>query len=86
MKISVAGTGFASFICIKYLVEMGIKPIVFDVDNRIDEVDKIAIRTKSIVKEKDFNKYHCLGGLSNIWTGVIEKYLENDFLKWPIKV
>ena len=58
MKISVAGTGFASFICIKYLVKMGIKPIVFDVDNEISEENKIAIKTKSIVKEKDFNKYN----------------------------
>ena len=37
MKISVAGTGFASFICIKYLVGIGIKPIVFDLDNEISE-------------------------------------------------
>ena len=84
MKISVAGTGFASFICIKYLVEMGIKPIVFDVGNKINEENKISIKSQSIARERNFDKYFCLGGLSNIWTGVIEKYSENDFLKWPI--
>ena len=84
MKISVAGTGFASFICIKYLVGIGIKPIVFDLDNEISEENKIAIKSESIVKQKNYDKYICLGGLSNIWTGVIEKYSENDFLKWPI--
>ena len=85
MIVSVAGTGFASFICIKYLLSIGIKPVVFDLDNNISDENKLSIKTNSIIKEKNFDKFLCLGGLSNIWTGVLEKYLESDFSKWPFK-
>ena len=84
MKIAVGGTGFASFMCIKYLLSMGIKPVVFDIDNEISEKNKMYIKTNSIINIRDFNKYLTLGGLSNIWTGVIEKYLKSDFAEWPI--
>ena len=56
MKISVAGTGFASFICIKYLVDLGIKPIVLDVGNKINEKNKIEIKSNSIRISKEVKK------------------------------
>ena len=81
MKVSVAGTGFASFVCIKYLVSLGIKPIVFDINKHASNENKMSIKTKSIVG--NYDEYLSLGGLSNLWTGVIEEYLQNDFINWP---
>ena len=84
MKIVVSGTGFSSILCINHLIKLGIKPTVYDVGNDIDEDKKIILKKKSIVKQKDFDSFLCKGGLSEVWSGVIEKYLENDFLNWPI--
>ena len=41
MKIVVAGTGFSSILCINYLVNLGLKPVVLDVGNEIGEEEKI---------------------------------------------
>ena len=84
MKIAIAGTGFASILCINYLVELGIKPIVFDLGNELDNEDKILLKKKALSKQKDLDKFHSIGGLSNVWTGVVSKYLEEDFNDWPI--
>ncbi len=86
MKIFVGGTGFASFICIKFLIEKGIKPIVFDIDDEISEKSIKKIKSQSLFNEKNFYQYKSsyIGGLSNVWSGVISKYAEKDFLKWPI--
>ena len=83
MNIIVAGTGFSSILCINHLVKLGLKPIVLDVGNTINETKKIVLKKKSIVKQKNLNQFLCLGGLSNVWSGVIEKYNEQDFSLWP---
>ena len=84
MKIAIAGTGFSSILCINYLVNLGIKPIVFDVGNDLGIKEKILLKKKALSKQKDLDKFHSLGGLSNVWTGVVSKYLDEDFNDWPI--
>ena len=53
MKIVVAGTGFSSILCINYLVNLGLKPVVLDVGNEIGEEEKIALK-KSLSSSKKF--------------------------------
>ena len=84
MKIVVAGTGFSSILCINYLVNLGLKPVVLDVGNEIGEEEKIALKKKAFARQKNLDNFHSLGGLSNIWTGVINKYSDDDFTDWPI--
>ena len=84
MKIVVAGTGFSSILCINYLVNLGLKPVVLDVGNEIGEEEKIALKKKALARQKNLDNFHSLGGLSNIWTGVINKYSDDDFTDWPI--
>ena len=47
MKIVVAGTGFSSILCINYLVNLGLKPVVLDVGNEIGEEEKIVLIVES---------------------------------------
>lgn len=84
MKIVVAGTGFASILCIKYLVNLGIKPIVLDVGNELGLKEKILLKRKALARQKNLDNFHAIGGLSNVWTGVISKYSDEDFSDWPI--
>ena len=84
MKIVVAGTGFASILCINHLVSLGLKPIVLDVGNEIGIEKRNVLKKKALARQKNLDTFHCMGGLSNVWTGVIDKYLENDFADWPI--
>ena len=84
MKIVVVGTGFSSILCINYLVNLGLKPVVLDVGNEIGEKEKIALKKKALARQKNLDNFHTLGGLSSVWTGVINKYLDDDFADWPI--
>ena len=84
MKIVVAGTGFASILCINYLVNLGIKPIVLDVGNESSLNEKMLLKRKALAMQKNLDSFHTIGGLSNVWTGVISKYLDEDFTDWPI--
>ena len=84
MKIVIAGTGFSSILCINYLVNLGLKPIVLDVGNEIGEEKKTVLKKKALARQKNLDTFHCLGGLSSIWTGVINKYLDDDFADWPV--
>ena len=84
MKIIVSGTGFSSILCINHLVKLGLKPTVLDIGNEIDSEKKILLKRESLIKQKNFDSFQCFGGLSRVWSGVIEKYLENDFVNWPI--
>ena len=84
MKIVVAGTGFSSILCINYLVNLGLKPVVLDVGNEIGEKEKIILKKKALARQKNLDNFRTLGGLSSVWTGVINKYLDDDFTDWPI--
>jgi len=85
MKIVVAGTGFSSILCIKELVEKGIKPLVLDVGNEPDKNSKISLTKKILARQKNIDQFHLIGGLSNVWSGVLEEYNEKDLANWPIK-
>ena len=84
MKIIVVGTGFASIPAISLLVKSGLKPTVIDVGNKINNQKKYLLKKNIFIKKKNYDDYLCLGGLSNVWTGVIDKYDEVDLLNWPI--
>ena len=84
MKIIVVGTGFASIPAISLLVKSGLKPTVIDVGNKINNQKKHLLKKNIFIKKKNYDDYLCLGGLSNVWTGVIDKYDEVDLLNWPI--
>ena len=53
MKIVVAGTGFASILCINYLVNLGIKPIVLDVGNESSLNEKMLLNRKALAMQKN---------------------------------
>ena len=84
MKVVVVGTSFASVPAIHYLIKSGIKPIVIDVGNEIDKSNKILMKQKSLVRLYSSDDYLCLGGLSNFWTGVVDRYNDSDLNNWPI--
>ncbi len=84
MKIIVVGTGFASIPAISLLVKLGFKPTVIDVGNKINNKKKHLMKKDIFIKKKNYDDYLCLGGLSNVWTGVIDKYDEIDLQNWPV--
>jgi len=84
MKVAVVGSSFASVPAIKNLIKKGIKPLVIDVGNEIEEKNKILMKQKSLVELYNNDKYLCLGGLSNFWTGVVDRYNDSDLNDWPI--
>jgi len=85
MKIAVVGTGFSSLLCIQHLVEHGLKPIVIDVGKEVDEEKTNTLKRYSLSKQKNLDDFLYFGGLSNVWSGLIEKYHQNELNTWPIK-
>ena len=50
MNVVVAGTGFSSILCINYLINIGLKPIVLDIGNEISDDKKIEASSPSFLK------------------------------------
>ena len=68
MKIVVAGTGFSSILCINYLVNLGLKPVVLDVGNEIGEEEKIVLKKKALARQKNLMPLgHLLDRVDNIY-------------------
>jgi hypothetical protein len=84
MKVIIVGTGFASTMAIIHLVKLGIKPIVIDVANKSDKDTKNLLKKDVFIKKNDYDNFLLLGGLSNVWTGVIDKFDSIDLNEWPI--
>ena len=74
MKVIIAGTGFASTIAIIHLIKLGIKPVVIDVANKSDKDTKKLLKQDAFIKKNSYDNFLFLGGLSNVWTGVIDKF------------
>ena len=41
-------------------------------------------KSNYLIHQKNPDNFNCIGGLSGVWSGVIEKYLSSDFIDWPI--
>lgn len=84
-KILIIGSGFASLGCCLKLIENKIKPTI--VDYEFNHKKGLSLSNLFYQKKEFFNssKLQGLGGLSSIWSGIVEKYTKKEINELNLK-
>ena len=80
-NIAIIGTSFTSYACCKKLIENNIKPTIFDYTNNLS--NKLTIKNIFSQKKNFYfkNNFFGIGGLSNIWGGIVDYYTDKELYK-----
>ena len=86
-KIAIIGTSFAGYGCCTKLIENNITPTVFEYINNFNYTNILSNKTsiKDIFSQKNNfylnNNFFGIGGLSNIWGGIVDYYSNKELLE-----
>lgn len=86
-KIAIIGTSFAGYGCCNKLIENNITPTVFEYINNFNYSNILSNKTsiKDIFSQKNNfylnNNFFGVGGLSNIWGGIVDYYSNKELLE-----
>ena len=84
-NVLIVGSGFSGLACCLRLIQFKIKPTIVDYKN--DNKKNISIFDLSSQKNDFFNlgNYQGLGGQSNVWAGIVNKYSNTELSKIFLK-